>query len=215
MNPAGPHSAQFYFEKLLEVGEAAGASGDYAIAAALAVRCDGTELVAFGRNTVFSASDPSGHAEMNAIDLARRIGAARPDRESLAAHPDVLLRDAPSGAPESILFATLEPCPMCSVCIVNAGIDRVVIGAPDPPSGTLLDGRLEALPEVWPRLAHGRGLARELCQSDDPARAGTYLPAELLDRLTTMFTRSRRGLDDQLEAHGVLAAGDICAAARG
>ncbi|MBQ2968498.1 MAG: tRNA adenosine(34) deaminase TadA [Clostridia bacterium] len=33
------------------------------------------------------------------------------------------------------LYVTLEPCPMCAGAIINARIDRVVFGAPNPQSG--------------------------------------------------------------------------------
>ena len=37
--------------------------------------------------------------------------------------------------PNSTLYVTLEPCPMCAGAIVNARIDRVVFGAYDPKGG--------------------------------------------------------------------------------
>ena len=33
------------------------------------------------------------------------------------------------------LYVTLEPCPMCAGAIINARVDRVVYGAPDPKAG--------------------------------------------------------------------------------
>lgn len=35
------------------------------------------------------------------------------------------------------LYVTLEPCPMCAGAIVNARLDRVVFGAPDPKAGAM------------------------------------------------------------------------------
>ena len=35
------------------------------------------------------------------------------------------------------LYVTLEPCPMCCGALINARIDRVVYGAPDPKAGAL------------------------------------------------------------------------------
>ena len=34
------------------------------------------------------------------------------------------------------LYVTLEPCPMCAGAVINARIDRVVYGAPDPKAGS-------------------------------------------------------------------------------
>jgi tRNA(Arg) A34 adenosine deaminase TadA len=217
-----PHSAHDYFSRLSRVEAQAGAAGDYAIAAALVIRCQGTELVVVGRNTLFSSRDPAGHAERNAIEAARRIGAADPGQlravlERGETDGSVLVRDAPHTRTESILYATLEPCPMCAVCILNAGIDRVVIAASDPPSGTMLGGRLEALPELWPQLASRRSLRVVECQSHDREDRETFLPAELRDNLTLLFADSRAGLDEKLEAEGVLepqAIAAACAASR-
>ena len=33
------------------------------------------------------------------------------------------------------LYVTLEPCPMCTGALINARVDRVVFGAPNPQSG--------------------------------------------------------------------------------
>jgi tRNA(adenine34) deaminase len=35
------------------------------------------------------------------------------------------------------LYVTLEPCPMCAGAIINARLDRVVFGAPDPKAGAM------------------------------------------------------------------------------
>ena len=35
----------------------------------------------------------------------------------------------------STIYVTLEPCPMCTGAIINARVDRVVFGAPNPQSG--------------------------------------------------------------------------------
>lgn len=34
------------------------------------------------------------------------------------------------------LYVTLEPCPMCAGAVINARIDRVFIGTPDPKAGS-------------------------------------------------------------------------------
>lgn len=36
---------------------------------------------------------------------------------------------------DSVLYVTLEPCPMCAGAIINSRIDRVVFGASDPKAG--------------------------------------------------------------------------------
>lgn len=61
------------------------------------------------------------------------------------------------------LYVTLEPCPMCAGTIINARVDRVVYGAPDPKAGamgSLYDigaGRLNHTPVV------SRGVLQSEC----------------------------------------------------
>lgn len=200
------HHAQSYFRLLLERARSAGATGNYAIAAALVVRAAEWEVVVLGANTVFAGHDPAGHAEMNAIGRARQAAGSGPAgelqewlREGL-----VMVRPAPHAGQESILYTTLEPCPMCSVCIITAGVRRVVIAAADPPSGTLAPQRLAALPPIWAELAGATGLRVDFCQSEDPGDPGTYLPDELRGELLRTFLDSRQQLDERLAAGGIL-----------
>lgn len=68
------------------------------------------EVVAKAYNTVISDSDPSAHAEMNAIrDLTNK-------------------NNSPSLAGYTI-YASGEPCPMCAAACIWAGVDEIIIGA--------------------------------------------------------------------------------------
>ncbi len=86
------------------------------------------EIIAQAHNTRETGKCALDHAEITAIrDACRRAGGWR-------------LND-------TTLYVTLEPCPMCAGAILNARIDRVVIGARDPRAGafgSLFD--LNALP---------------------------------------------------------------------
>ncbi|GAB6934931.1 tRNA adenosine(34) deaminase TadA [Calditerricola yamamurae] len=74
------------------------------------------EVVGRGHNLRETGKDPTLHAEMVAIrEAASRLGGWR------------LLG--------CTLYVTLEPCPMCAGAIVQARIERVVYGAPDPKAG--------------------------------------------------------------------------------
>jgi len=75
----------------------------------LIVDVDGC-IVGEAGNTVAKDRDPSAHAEVNAI------------RKSCAA----LRKTDLSGC---TLYTPMEPCPMCLSTILEAGIDRVVVGA--------------------------------------------------------------------------------------
>jgi tRNA(Arg) A34 adenosine deaminase TadA len=94
------------------------------------------EVLARAHNRREVDRDPLAHAELLVIrDAARRLGRWRL-----------------SGC---TLVVTLEPCPMCAGAMVNARVDRVVLGAADPRCGAagstfdlLGDLRLNHRPEV-------------------------------------------------------------------
>lgn len=70
-----------------------------------------------GSNQPISAHDPTAHAEI----IALRDAAARLENYRL---------------PETSLYVTLEPCPMCAGAIVHARVHRVVYAAADPRTGS-------------------------------------------------------------------------------
>jgi tRNA(adenine34) deaminase len=92
---------------------------------------EGEVLAAAGNERELRA-DPTAHAEVLAMrEASRRIGGWR--------------------IPDSVLYVTLEPCPMCAGAIVLARVPRVVYGAPDPKAGAA-GSVLDILGE--PRLNH-------------------------------------------------------------
>lgn len=75
------------------------------------------QIIATGRNRREADKHALAHAEIEAIDNAcRALGGWR--------------------LFGCTLYVTLEPCPMCAGAIINARIDRVVYGAPDPKAGS-------------------------------------------------------------------------------
>jgi tRNA(adenine34) deaminase len=103
------------------------------------------QIVGAGYNRRETARDPTAHAEMIAIRQAS---------ETLQAWR--LLG--------CTLYVTLEPCPMCAGAILQARIDRVVYGAPDPKAGcagTLMD--LLQDPRFNHRSAWSSGLLQDEC----------------------------------------------------
>lgn len=74
------------------------------------------EVIGRGHNCPIARSDPSAHAEIEALRAAGQ--ALRNYR-----------------LPDCELFVTLEPCVMCVGAIVNARIRRVVFGAYDEKAG--------------------------------------------------------------------------------
>ncbi|HEY7856235.1 MAG TPA: nucleoside deaminase [Terriglobales bacterium] len=67
-------------------------------------------VIAAAHNRVWATTDPTAHAEVNAI----RAAAKRLRRIDLA---------------NCVLYSTCEPCPMCMAAIHWAKLDRVVYGA--------------------------------------------------------------------------------------
>ena len=99
----------------IALGEArrAAANGEVPVGAVL-VR-DG-EILGRGCNGPVAAHDPTAHAEIVALrEAAATVGNYR--------------------LPNTTLYVTLEPCPMCIGAIVHARVARLVFGATDPKTG--------------------------------------------------------------------------------
>jgi len=120
--------AEWMREALAEARQAL-AKGEVPVGAVV-VR-DG-EVIGRGRNALIGSRDPTAHAEVLALrEAARKSGNYR--------------------LPGATLYATVEPCPMCSGAALQARVFRVVFGAPDPKAGGLVS--LYRLLED-PRLNH-------------------------------------------------------------
>lgn len=87
------------------------------------------QILSRAHNSCLTASDPAGHAEINAI----RMAAARVGNYRL------------NGC---YLVVTLEPCAMCASAIVHARIDGLVYATPDRKAGAVIS-QLEFFDEPW------------------------------------------------------------------
>lgn len=76
------------------------------------------EVIGEGFNRPISASDPSAHAEVNAL----RAAATNRNNYRL---------------PGATLYVTIEPCTMCFGTLVHARIARLVYGAAEPRAGVV------------------------------------------------------------------------------
>ncbi len=102
-----------YMKMALELAQQAADEGEVPVGAVIVK--DNT-VIGSGRNRREVDKNALAHAEIEAIDTAcRTLGGWRL-----------------SGC---TLYVTLEPCPMCAGAIINARIDRVVIGTSDPKAG--------------------------------------------------------------------------------
>ncbi len=84
-----------------------------------AVITDGNILLASEGNRPISTSDPTSHAEINAI----RAASQHLDNYRL---------------PGTTIYVTLEPCIMCMGAIIHSRIKRLVFGAYDPKTGAAI-----------------------------------------------------------------------------
>lgn len=99
--------------RALELAQLAAERGEVPVGAVL-VR--DSEVVGEGFNCPISSNDPTAHAEIRALrDAGQRLGNYR--------------------LPDTTLYVTLEPCPMCAGALVHARVARVVYAAHDPRSG--------------------------------------------------------------------------------
>ncbi|WP_235537452.1 MULTISPECIES: nucleoside deaminase [unclassified Sphingomonas] len=86
-----------------------------------AVIMRGDEVVATAANAMRAGTDPTAHAEMEAIRAASaRLQAQRLD--------------------DCDLYVTLEPCAMCAGAISHARLRRLYYGADDPKGGAVANG---------------------------------------------------------------------------
>jgi len=76
------------------------------------------EIIGEGFNNPVSVTDPSAHAEINAL----RNAGSRLENYRL---------------PGAALYVTIEPCTMCVGALIHARIERVIFGAREPRAGAL------------------------------------------------------------------------------
>ena len=99
-----------YMRRALELAQRAQEEGEVPIGAVVVL--DG-EVIGEGWNRPIAASDPTAHAEIQAMRAASQ---ATKNYRLTGAH----------------LYVTLEPCDMCLGAMFHARIGRVVYGATDP-----------------------------------------------------------------------------------
>lgn len=101
---------QEYMRRALELARRAQEEGEVPIGAVLVIQ---NEVAGEGWNRPIAASDPTAHAEIQAL------------RSASLSRKNYRLTGA-------TLYVTLEPCDMCVGAMFHARIARVVYGAKDP-----------------------------------------------------------------------------------
>lgn len=130
-------SDERYMQEALREARKAGEQGEIPIGAV--VVCRGT-IIARAHNLNEALSDPTAHAEMQAITMAtHHLGGKY--------------------LTGCTLYVTVEPCPMCAAALAWSQISRVVYGASDPKRGY----SLFTPPLMHPRTQVTAGVLGETC----------------------------------------------------
>jgi tRNA(adenine34) deaminase len=104
--------------RALELAAEAAAAGEVPVGAVVTI---GDTVIAQARNAMRGSTDPTAHAEMEALRAAAaKLSASRLD--------------------ECTLWVTLEPCAMCAAAISIARIKALRFGAEDPKGGGVVHG---------------------------------------------------------------------------
>ena len=124
---------EYWMEQAFKEAERAYEKGEVPVGAVLVFN---NSIIGRGHNLIETLQEPTAHAEMLAITAGADYLRSRR-----------LL--------DTVLYVTLEPCPMCAGAIVLARIPVLVFGASDPKSGfcgslanTLQDQRLNHRVEI-------------------------------------------------------------------
>ena len=104
---------QYWMQQALVLANKAAEHGEVPVGAILV---KDNQVIGEGWNKSIMLSDPSAHAEMQAI---RHAGAKLGNYRLI----------------NTTLYVTLEPCPMCAGLLVHSRIQRLVFGASDLKSG--------------------------------------------------------------------------------
>ena len=106
---------EYYMSLAMELAQEASENGEVPVGCII---CDAEgEIIGRGRNRREENSDPTAHAEIEAI------------REAGAKLGDWRLEGC-------TMYVTLEPCPMCTGAIINSRIPTLVFGARDAVTGS-------------------------------------------------------------------------------
>ena len=104
--------------RALDLASEAAEAGEVPVGAVVTL---GGEVIAESRNAMRVSTDPTAHAEIEAIrGAAAKLGTSRLD--------------------ECTIWVTLEPCAMCAAAISVARIKELRFGAEDPKGGGVVHG---------------------------------------------------------------------------
>ncbi|MCP4024016.1 MAG: nucleoside deaminase [Desulfobacteraceae bacterium] len=140
---------EFYMNLALREAKKASEIDEVPVGAIIVNQQD--KVIGYGHNNPISSSDPTGHAEINAIRMASK------------AINNYRLAD-------TTIYVTIEPCIMCMGAIINARIKKIVFGTKDPKwgaAGSLYNMAEDKRLNHHPKVVNGicRDQAKEIIQS--------------------------------------------------
>ena len=106
---------EYFMRKALAEAKKAASAGEVPVGAVVVTS---GKIIGRGRNGAIERSDPTAHAEIIAIRSA-------------------CLKEQNYRLPDCDLYVTLEPCAMCLGAAVQARIQRIIYGTPDPKAGAV------------------------------------------------------------------------------
>ena len=131
-----------FMEMAVEEARMGASEGEIPVGAVLVKKGD---VIGRDHNRCIQLNDPTAHAE---ILVVRRGG------EIIGNYR----------LPETTLYATIEPCPMCVGAITQARIERLVYGASDEKTGAVSSKfRLLNDPDLNHRVEVKRGVLKQEC----------------------------------------------------
>jgi tRNA(adenine34) deaminase len=149
--------------------------GNYGIGAVIAL---GDKVVAAGHNRLLEWDNPYrhvSHAEVDALAVWNKM-----------VIDEQLTGDAAD--PTKVTVAsTLEPCQMCTVSILNQGVNKVITGATDPYAGQMIS-HPQAMPPLWLEIHRGMNTVHRVAN----------IPDDLADLSNRIFTITKLSIDTLL-----------------
>ncbi|AXY56916.1 tRNA adenosine(34) deaminase TadA [Acinetobacter chinensis] len=120
MTDISEYTDEYWMQFALEQAQLAAEQGEVPVGAVIVSQ---NKVIGAGFNAPISLKDPSAHAEIQAI----RQACSQIDNYRM---PD-----------DAVIYVTLEPCTMCVGALIHSRIKKVVFGALESKSGSLVSAR--------------------------------------------------------------------------
>jgi tRNA(adenine34) deaminase len=120
MTDISEYTDEYWMQFALEQAQLAAEQGEVPVGAVIVSE---NKVIGAGFNAPISLKDPSAHAEIQAI----RQACGQIDNYRM---PD-----------DAVIYVTLEPCTMCVGALIHSRIKKVVFGALESKSGSLVSAR--------------------------------------------------------------------------